>query len=71
MTDLSEFEAVHTPAARRCWFQRLAEPQREKVVAAREAGYSCKDIATVVSAWGIPLGASGASRHFGRCCACD
>lgn len=68
--DLSEFAAARTLPTRRCWFQRLDKDQSEKVAAAHAAGYSYRDIAVVVSRWGMSIGASGVSRHFGGSCTC-
>ena len=68
--DLSEFEAL-APAARcGCWFRRISEDQRSKVVAAHEGGYSAPTIAQVVKGWGTPVSATAVRSHFNGDCRC-
>ena len=73
--DLSEFEATRLPPGG-CWFTKLTDEQREKVMAARAAGYSYVQITSVVRSWGItgirggPIGDNGVRNHIGRRCSC-
>lgn len=67
--DLSEFEAA-SPTKLVCFFTRLDETQREKVTAAKEAGYSYPTISKVMATWGIKVGSSTIGRHYQGGCAC-
>lgn len=73
MVELSEFAKLGVPRGSReriCWFRRLDATQREKVLKAREAGYTYIVIASVVSGWGIATSPSSLSFHFNGNCIC-
>lgn len=71
---LSEFAAKgkpRTPGPRVCWYKRLTPEQQEKVLAAKEGGFSHSVIASVVSSWSATITAAGVSIHFQGRCGCD
>ena len=67
---LSEFEDATPPRKQRCWFERITDEQREKVISARATGYSNNVIAKVVTSWEVPIGESRVRSHFGGNCSC-
>lgn len=69
--DLSEFEQVRdSRTRRRCWFFNLDEEQQAKVTAARDQGFSCPVIATVIQGWGFEFTVAAVQRHFSGTCNC-
>lgn len=68
--DLSEFEAATKPRRQRCWYQRMTDPEREKVDAALDAGHPSHIIAAVVSDWGYPIKGNTVLVHARGACSC-
>lgn len=70
--DLHEFEEAAPVPRRTCWYSaKIDDAQREKVTAARTAGYSYATIRKVLSDWGVTVGDSSLTSHFNKQCACD
>lgn len=69
--DLSEFAAIGKPVRAGCWFSRLDDDQKNKVLKAREAGYSAVTIRSVMASWDERVSKSSFLDHFRNTCKCE